>query len=175
MYAQAAQLQTVPIISLQSGTTLGWIIDPIIETSKLEILAFHCDITESRDALILMARDIRQLTPEGALIDNEYELTNPQDIVRLRAILEHSYNPIGKHVISDAGRRLGNVDDYTINLETNRVQKLHVRQPYLRSWLTPGLLIDRTQIIDITPKQITVRDAAIKAPLMPTQVPQSPA
>jgi sporulation protein YlmC with PRC-barrel domain len=176
MYAQATQLQTMPIISLQTGATVAWVLEPIIDTAKLEILAFRCDATEQKRPLILMARDIRQISPEGVLVDNEEELTNPEDIVRLKVILKSSYNPIGKHVVSDTGRKLGNVDDYTINLETARVQKLHVRQPMFRSWLTPGLLIDRTQIIDITPRQITVRDAAVKAPLMPTgPVPESPA
>lgn len=167
MYAQASQLQTMPVVSLQTGSSVAWINEPIIESSKLEIMAFLCEAVERKTNVILMIRDIRQLSPDGIIVDSEDELADPEDIVRLKSMLNKSFNPLGKHVVSDAGRKLGIVDDYTVNLDTNRVQKLHVRQPLLRSWLGQGLLIDRTQIIDISPRQITVRDAAVKMSLMP--------
>lgn len=77
-------------------------------------------------------------------------------------------------MVSDAGRKLGTVDDYSINLESNRVQKLYVRGGMLSSWLGTNLTIDRTQIIDVTPQKITVREATIKSPIMPAEpVPES--
>jgi uncharacterized protein YrrD len=168
-------MEALPIISLQTGEAVAEACQPIIELSSLEILAFRCESSQRRRPVVLMARDVRQLASDCIIIDNEDELADPEDIVRLQAMLATSYTPLEKPVVSDTGRKLGNVDDYTINLETNRIQKLHVRQPMLRSWLGATLIIDRTQIIEITLKKITVRDSTVKANLMRSEpIPETP-
>lgn len=175
MYTFASQMKSLPIISLQTGGTVAWTKGLILDMGSFEIRAYRCDQEGSSSKLILLARDIRQLAADCVIIDSEDELTEAQDIVRLKDMVEESYDPLDKPVVSDAGRKLGNVEDYTINLETQRVQKLHVRQSIIKSWLGNNLIIDRTQIIDITPKQIIVRDATVKAPIMQTEpVPDSP-
>ena len=90
-------------------------------------------------------------------------------------MIAHSYDPVDKPVVSDSGRKLGNVEDFSVNLETARIKKLYVRQSVIRSWLGSSLIIDRTQIIDISPKQITVRDATVSNSLLPSKpVPGNP-
>jgi sporulation protein YlmC with PRC-barrel domain len=175
MYALASQMDGLPVISLQTGEAVAWTRQPIIDVGTLEIRAFRCETTKSKHLQILMARDIRQLAADCVIVDNEEELTDPDDIVRMKSIISSSYNPIDKQVVSDTGRKLGLVEDFTINLDTNRVQKLHVRQSILRAWMGNSLIIDRTQIIDIAPKHITVRDSTVKANLLQTDVmPETP-
>jgi sporulation protein YlmC with PRC-barrel domain len=169
MYAQASQLQSLPVISLQTGETVASTRQLILDISTLEILAFKCEGPRRKQPLVLLSRDVRQLAADCIIIDNEDELADPADIVRLGAMLAANYNPIDKTVISDTGRKLGRVEDYSVNLETSRVQKLNVRQSILRSWLGVNLVIDRTQIIDISPKSITVRDSTVKASIMQTK------
>jgi uncharacterized protein YrrD len=175
MYAMASQMEALPVISLQTGEAVAEACQPIIDIASLEILAFQCESSQRRRPVVLMARDVRQLASDCIIIDNEDELANPEDIVRLQSMIALSYNPLEKPVVSDTGRKLGNVDDYTINLETNRIQKLHVRQSMFRSWLGATLIIDRTQIIEITAKKITVRDSTVKANLMQSEpIPETP-
>ncbi len=175
MYAQASQMQSLPVISLQTGEVVALTRSPVIDIATLEVRAYRCEGIRGKQPLILMSRDIRQLATDCLIIDNEEELVEPADIVRLQSLIEANYNPLDKPVISDTGRKLGHVEDYTVNLETNRVQKLHVRQSILRAWLGNSLVIDRSQIIDITPKLITVRDATVKAPLLQTEpIPETP-
>jgi sporulation protein YlmC with PRC-barrel domain len=167
-------MSILPIISLQTGEAVATTRQPILAIATLEIMALRCEGAHGKAPLLLMARDIRQFAADCIIIDDEGELADPSDIVRLEAILKASYDPLGKAVVSDIGRKLGIVEDYTINVETNRVQQLQVRQSLLKAWLGTSLMIDRTQIIDITPRQITVRDATVKAPVMqPEPVPES--
>jgi sporulation protein YlmC with PRC-barrel domain len=165
----------LPIISLQTSEAVALARSPIIDIATLEIQAFHCRGAQGHQPLLLMTRDIRQMATDCIIIDSADELADPSDIIRLQQLIEDAYSPIGKMVISDAGRKLGTVDDYSINLDTNRVQKLYVRGGILSSWLGTNLAIDRTQIIDITPQKITVREATIKSPLLPSEpIPESP-
>ena len=175
MYALGSQMKSLPIISLQTGEAVGWTRRAVFNLADLEIQAFECITAGNKQPMILMNRDIRQLASDCVIVDNEDELTDPKDIVRLQAILRARFNPIGKPVISDTGRKLGAVEDFMLNLETARIQKLHVRKSILQAWLGTSLIIDRTQIIDITPQQITVREATLKSRLLqPEPVPEIP-
>lgn len=175
MYALASQLGGLPIISLQTGETVAWLLQPIIDIGALEIRALRCDAPGFKHPQILMTADIRQFAADCLIVDSEDELSDPDDLVRLRDIVKSSYDPLRKQVVSDTGRKLGVVVDFSVNLESNRVQKLHIRQSLLQSWLGTTLIIDRTQIIDVTQKQITVRDSTAKSSALPTDpLPESP-
>lgn len=175
MYCLASQMGGLPIISLQTSEAVALARTPVIDIATLEILAFHCNGAHNKHPLLLMTADIRQMAADCIIVDSEDELTNPDDIVRLQKLIHDDFSPLGKPVVSDIGRKLGSVDDYSINLETNRIQKLYVRGGLLRSWLGTNLIVDRTQIIDITPQKITVREATIKSPIMQSEpVPETP-
>jgi sporulation protein YlmC with PRC-barrel domain len=169
MYARVSKLLNLPIVSLQTGEAVAWTRAPILETTSLEIIAFRCELGgRSGHSLVLLAADIRRLTSESIVIDSEEELADPADVVRLRPLIQAAYTPIGKGVFTDAGHKLGTVEDYTVNLQTNRVQKLYVRQSVLQAWIGSSLLIDRTQIVEISARRIIVRDTTIKTPILPT-------
>ena len=165
MYALASRMKALPIISLQTGDTVAVVGQPVLDAGSLEIVAYHCK-TVAEDAKLLITRDIRQSAIDCLIIDNEEELADCDDVVRLQRILQENFTPIGKLVVTEALRKLGIVEDFTINLDTNRVQKLYVRQPLFHSWLGGSLMIDRTQIIDVTPKRIVVREAIVKSPML---------
>jgi sporulation protein YlmC with PRC-barrel domain len=87
-------------------------------------------------------------------------------------VVEQNFDPINKTVVNESGDKLGRVDDYTINLKTYMLQKLYVHQSLMKSIIFNNLVIDRTQIIEVTPKQFTVRDATIpKASLASQPIP----
>ncbi|HSX03082.1 MAG TPA: hypothetical protein VLI05_07305 [Candidatus Saccharimonadia bacterium] len=121
-----------------------------------------------------MSQDIRQMALDCAIVDAEDELTELGDVIRLNRFLNDDFSPRGATVITDLGRHLGRVEDYTINLDTSRVQKLYVRRLASLLWFSSNLTIDRAQILDITAKQIVVRDTTAKAAsLMPEPTPES--
>lgn len=163
MYMLASQLKDLPIVSLQTGETITKVTGPIIDMGKLEIIAMSCTPTKDITDPVLMVRDIRQVASDCLIVDSEDAIGSAEDVVRLKEPLAVSYTPIGARVISDMQRPIGKAEDYTINTESLRIQKLYVRQPIWRSWLGSSLIIAREQIIDVTPKQIIVREAVSKA------------
>ncbi len=164
MYALASKLVPLPVLSLQTGTNVANTKAIILDPALLEVVAFIC-ITDSRKAgdIALMLRDVRELALDCVIINSDEDLVELDEIVRLRGLKAENFQLVGKKVVSDMGRRLGNVEDYTLNIETNRIQKLYVSQSIIRSFFGSSLIIDRTQIIDVTPRQIVVKDATLKA------------
>jgi uncharacterized protein YrrD len=175
MYILASEIASLPVISLQTGDTIARLHRPIIDMSKLEVAAFRCEDIASHQTYILLPRDIRQFASDGLLIDNEEELSEPGDVVRLAPLMNQDFNPKGKTVVSDLGRRLGSVDNYSINLDTRRIQKLFLKQPLLRSWMGTNLTIDRHQILDVSPRKIVVRDSVVTDMVVRTTLPETPA
>lgn len=167
MYLLASQLKNLPIMSLQTGQSIAVVDRPIFDAASLEVMALRCTIGRyRRHEGVVLLRDVRQFAADCIIIDSFDEIEDPHEIVRLRAAAEQDFEPIGKTVASESGQHLGKVEDYTINLKTYLLQKLYVHQSLMKSLLFNNLVIDRTQIIDITPKQITVKDAGVKEPMI---------
>ena len=173
MYVLASQLKNLPIISLQTGETITQIHSLIIEMERLEIVAVKCVNMKEISDPILMVRSIRQIASDCIIIDSEEDIGSAEDVVRLKEPLLANYSPIGSSVISHMQRPIGRVEDFTINSESLKLQKLYIRQPIWRSWLGSSLIVAREQILDVKPKVIVVREAIIENKLtLHKQVPE---
>lgn len=170
MYVHASWLSKLPVISLQTGAPVGIVVEPLISLLQLELVGFRCETAEG-PGQILLATDIRQYGRDCLLIDHEDELSDPDDLVRLHDPNHPISNPLRLRVVADTGRKLGRVSDYSLNLETNFVQQLETKLGGPVPWKFRHHIIDRTQIIDITPNQITVRDATVRAGMLPRVAP----
>jgi uncharacterized protein YrrD len=158
-----------PIISLQTGQIVSWVDEPILDPTSLEVVALSCTGPHAKHPLILICRDIRQFAADCVIVDDEDNLTDPEDIARLSSSLKGHYSPIAKPVVTESGSKLGSVEDYSISLDTTRIQKLHVRRPFPHSFFSPSLIIDRGQIIEVTPERIIVRDTTTKSAVLTTE------
>lgn len=131
----------------------------IINPNNLKVEGFYCqDSKERKKQLILLYQDIRDLIPQGMVIDDHDALTTAGELVRLQNILQLNFALIGKQVVTVSGSKVGKVADYAAETTTMFVQKLYVTQSLLKSLAGGNLGIDRTQIIEITNRKIVVQD-----------------
>lgn len=176
MYVLANQLQNLPIISLQTGSTVAMTSRPIINPDKLEFVAFYCYNNRSHvKATILLIKDIRQITKDGIAIDSVDEIEEPGEIIRLSNLLKNPFNLIGISVVNESGVKLGRVEEYTVNLETFQIQKIYLKQSILKNLMLNSVVIDRSQIIEVNHKQILVRDATVTKSMLSSQPISPPA
>jgi sporulation protein YlmC with PRC-barrel domain len=157
MLVLANNLQTLPVVSLQDGRLLASVCGLMVEKSSLGVIAFRCKEKKEND-LILMGRDVRFVARDCILVNNRDALSNPKDIVRLPTMEKMSYDPIGKQIVTVGGQKLGKVDNYTVDLNAGRIQKLYARPHILQSWLGSSIIIDRTQITELNDREIIVND-----------------
>lgn len=169
MYILASALRDLPVISLQTGERVAVSKEIVIDPENFNIMAMLCETSQHGTKRVLMMRDARQVAQDCLIVDSEDELAEPDDVVRLQPLLKDRFQLVGRSVVTDLGRKLGVAEDYTINLETMKLQKLYVRQSILRSWLGSSLIIDRAQIVDVNGRQIIVRDTVIASPIMPAE------
>jgi len=153
-----------PVLSLRTGSAVAEIIAPIINPDNLKIEGFYCQDNDSKGQLVLLYQDIRDILPQGLVIDDHDVLSDPEELIRLRTVLELNFELIGKPVETIEGEKVGKVSDYALEGTTMFIQKLYVSQSILKSLTGGSLSIDRTQIHEITPKKIIINELMETAP-----------
>jgi uncharacterized protein YrrD len=153
-----------PILSLRTGSAVAQVMAPIINPDNLKIEGFYCQDNAENKQLILLYQDIRDLLPQGLVINDYDVLAEPEDLVRLKKILEIDFELMGKPVETMSHDKVGKVNDYAFESATMFIQKLYISQSLLKSLTGGSLSVDRNQIQEITPKRIIINDLLNTAP-----------
>lgn len=147
-------------MSLQTGTRLGTIDEPIIDPRQLRILAYYVDgpMLNERPSIIRV-EDIREIGEVGFIIDSSDDITAPSDIVRLQEVIELAFEIKGLKVIDDKKHTLGHVLDYNIDSQSFEIRQIRVKPPITKILGLSELIVHRDQIVKITNDRIIVKSA----------------
>lgn len=155
--------QNTHVMSLRIGGPIAHIVKPIINPNNLYIEGWHVQDSRSGEMLILLSRDIRDVLPQGLVVNDHEVLSHAEDLVRLQEILELDFELLKLKVSSMSGRKYGKVSDFAFETKNLFVQKIYVSQPIVRNLAGGTLSIDRSQIIEITNRRIIIEDPTVKA------------
>jgi len=150
-------------MSLRTGTQVGTTVAPIINPNNLKIEGFYCT-SGGRKQSVLLYQDIRDVLPQGVVVNDADALTDPTELVRLKDLMELNFDLMGKHVVTVDKDKVGKVTDYATEIETMFVQKLYVSQSLFKSFATGNLGVDRSQIVEITKDKVVINDLLAKVP-----------
>ncbi len=164
MLQLSASLLNKAVLSLRTGTPVARIISPIINPNSLRIEGFYCQDSVDKKELVLLAQDIRDILPNGYVVNDHDVLTEPEELVRLKEVLELEFELIGKQVVTVNKQKVGKVSDYATEIDTMSIQKIYVAQSILKNFTGGALSIDRSQIQEITPRRIIISELLNKAP-----------
>lgn len=151
-----------PIFSVHAGGKVGELSRYIINPDKMIIEGFYVSRGGIETGQILLVQDVREIAAQGYVINHEETLADPSELIRLKEVLAIEYELNGLKVQTESGKRLGKVEDFIVNDDGWMIQKIHVRQPTWKSMLQSALVINRTQIVEVTDKRIIVSDGVIK-------------
>ncbi|HSX45942.1 MAG TPA: hypothetical protein VLG27_02985 [Candidatus Saccharimonadia bacterium] len=164
MLILSSSLLNKQVLSLRTGAPIASISSPIINPDNLKIEGFYCFDRFDKKQLILLYQDIRDIMANGYVVNDHEVLVEPEELVRLKKVLDINFELIGKQVVTVSKEKVGKVSDYATETETMFVQKIYVAQSVLKSLTGGSLSIDRTQINEITPKSIIINDLMKKTP-----------
>lgn len=158
MLQLSESLLNKPVMSLRTGQQVATAMEPVINPNNLKIEGFYCTDRFSKEELILLYQDIRDVIPQGFVVDDHDVLTPAKELVRLKDIMQIGFTLIGKPVVTLSKQRVGKVSDYATEMETMYVQKIYVSQNMFKSFTGGSLGIDRNQINEITDKKIIINE-----------------
>lgn len=160
MLVYNSKLLNTPILSFQSGSPIGYIVESIVDPNSLKIIAFRLagPLLSKTNANILDVSSVREYSDLGLIIDDIDELIGPDDVVKIKEILDLNFSLIDLKVETRKGAKLGKVIDYTVTKEDFTVQQLVVHRPIIKSLIDPELLIPRNEIVEITDYKVIIKD-----------------
>lgn len=158
MLQLSESLLNKPVMSLRTGQQVATAVEPIINPNNLKIEGFYCTDRFNHGELILLYQDIRDIIAQGFVIDDHDVLADPNELVRLKDVMQIGFKLIGKPVVTVGRQRIGKVSDFATEMETMYVQKLYVSQNVFKSFTGGNLGIDRNQINEITDKKIIINE-----------------
>lgn len=168
MLQLSAGLLNKSVLSLRTGQPVALVRAPIVNPNNLKIEGFYCEDLYDKIQLVLLYQDIREIINEGFVVNDHDALVEPEDLVRLSDVLAAKFDLLGKKVVTTSKQKVGKVSDFAVETETMYVQKIYVSQSLFKSFTGGSLSVDRTQINEITDKQIIINDllndATIPAP-----------
>lgn len=150
-------------MSLQTGAQIAKTSAFIIDPRQLKVVAFY--LSGSRldvNPAVLNVADIREFGSMGLIVDSADVIMSPDDLVRLKEVLEFNFHLVNKQVITESGSKVGTVVNFALDSTTLFIVKLHVRPGLWQSLSNAELLIDRTQIVQVNDHQVIVKDASEK-------------
>jgi sporulation protein YlmC with PRC-barrel domain len=164
MLQLSASLLNKSVLSLRTSTPIAIIKAPIINPDNLKIEGFYCQDRFDKRQLILLSQDIRDVLPQGYVVNDHDVLAEPEELIRLKQVMELNFELIGKPVVTVNKKKVGKASDYATETTTMYVQKIYVAQSILKSLTGGSLSIDRTQVNEITPKRIIINELLKNAP-----------
>jgi uncharacterized protein YrrD len=163
MLLLGSRLIGTPVMGLQTGTKLAHTASPLIDPANLKIVAYIVEgpLLSEHPSLIRMA-DVRELSDIGMIVDSSDEFIALDDVVKIKELYDLHFNLIGLNVIDESKHKLGKIDDYSLDSSSFIVEQLNVRRRGIRSFTETGLLIHRSQIVEINNQSIVVKTTATR-------------
>lgn len=157
-----------PILSLRTGTIIAQISGPIINPDNLKIEGFYCVDRFDKKQLVLLYQDIRDILAKGYVVNDHDVLSEPDELVRLKKVMDLNFELLGKQVVTTSKQKVGKVSDYATETETMFIQKIYVAQSILKSFTGGALSIDRNQVSEITPHKVVINELTNTSPATAT-------
>lgn len=149
-----------PILSLHVGDQIAATQRAIVDPEDLRVIAYTLTgplLNDPEVGNILMTDDVRELGPNGLIIDSIDRLVNREDIIRLDEVMSLNFNLVGLKVVSEDGKKIGKIIDYTLDSQNFMVYQLIVQRPIFASFNDPQLTVNRSQIVEIDDFKVTIR------------------
>lgn len=159
MLISAQGLKEGEIISLESGSSIGRIRDPIVDPANGKILAFDVGTGFLTKRLILSTNDIIEWQKRALIVYGMNVLSEPIEVKRVFDLIKKRTKIIGKRALTQKGINLGRISDLYIDTTTAMVAKYNISHHIFSSFLEEGRIIPASLVIKIDKKGVIFKDS----------------
>ena len=144
------------VIDAEDHHVQGVVADLLIDTDRGKILALLIKRPFARELLALQEQDIISWGQRVHI--RQAEVLGPlNEVVRLQPYLEDKRPIIGQRIRTKSGVKLGRCSDFQLNPETRMIEWI-----FPRKFFRKGLALPASDILEITPQAIIVKDQGPK-------------
>lgn len=163
MQKLASEFERTAIATKREKAVLGFLKDIILnpETGDAIGLLFYVAGAKGRK-MVANSTDIAGVGANFIMIESADSASPPDEIIRIKEVLDKDIKIVGSYVADEDGRHLGKVRDWSVNLKTMRLERLYVTSSGLVKIFAQDLIIPANDIVKIEKDKITVRSGSVK-------------
>ncbi len=163
MLRQILSFVGAAVLELESGAQVGKVSGFLTDEKGQKILAFLVRprgfFSKTR---VLSPVDIAELGPQFIIIRQIGALLQPEEIAFLPPLLRRRINPLGKPVITPAGKKLGLVSDLAVEVDTFGIVKYYLQPFPLGIFKSYDLVLPAEQILRVETARVIAREEEMK-------------
>ncbi len=162
MLILGSRLLNAPVMSLQTGTQLAQAVRPVIDPSNLHVVAYEVEgpLLNERPSFI-RTDEIREYGRLGMIVNSNDDIFGRDEIIKLKRVYDLSFPLVGLRFVDEHKRKLGKVEDYTLNTGNFLIEQINVRRGMLQRITDTGFLVNRSQIIEINNVEVVVKSPTV--------------
>ena len=151
----------MPVLSLHVGGAIASTNEAIINPEDLRVIAYGLEgpIIKNDPEVgdILSVDDVREVSATGLIVDSADRFVTREDVIHLDEVMNLGFKLVGLKVVTQDGKKIGNISDYTLDSSTFMIYQLIVQRPFMSSLIDPELTINRSQIVEIDDFKVTIK------------------
>lgn len=163
MLFQISNLLNRPVQALETRSRIGVISDVIVEPAKGQILGFWVKTGVLEKDKVLSLKDVREIGADFVACKNESSLVGPDEIIRIKEILNQKIKALNADAKTQSGKLLGKVEDLLVDSISLQIVKYYIKGlcvtrklPF--ACLEPNRIIPANKVLKITPEAIIIKD-----------------
>lgn len=164
MQKLASEFEKTTIITKQERVILGYLKDVIINPENKKAIGMSLKIAgrKGKEA-VFNASDITGVGTNFIMIDSADNISPPDEIIRIKEVLDLEIKLVGSKVIDEDGKHLGKVRDWSVNLKTMYLARIYVVSSSLVKAFAQDLIISGSNIVKIEKNEVIVRGGSVKS------------
>ena len=138
MMIEAVQLINLAVAAEDSLRKVGSISQIIINPENGQLMGFLVNIGLFLPPKILSFMDIKFWDTNGIVTESEENFVNPEEVVRIKNVLDKKINLLEMSAQTESGKSLGIVENFLIDTETISVVKYYLKDLLGKSRIMPA-------------------------------------
>lgn len=154
-----SDIQQMPVLDLETGEILGQVLDWYVSPAQQRIVAYLINRpTLWKKAEVIVPADITEYAPKMIVVRDQDVLIDPTEVVGLASLMSVNMNLIGFRAETEAGKLLGGVVDFTIEVTGATIQQYEVKAPTLIGALQNNLLLPASRVLRVESHRLVFPD-----------------
>ncbi|RJO61569.1 hypothetical protein C4544_02440 [candidate division WS5 bacterium] len=163
MQKLSSEFNNTAVISRQEHAILGTLSDVIIHPKDKKAVGMVLETGREDIKAVFNASDVVGIGTNFIMIKSADNLSPPDEIIRLKEILDLGIELNGSKVVDEDGRHLGKIRDWSVDLKTMYLSRLYVVSASWIKALSQDLIISGDNVIRIEKGRVIVRGGSVKS------------
>jgi len=120
------------VVSIKEGNSLGRIRTPVVDGARQRIIGFIVDDQKwYLETKIVRFATMRGMRQEVVTVDDDSSIVPVKNLYKIHPYLKDNIQLVGIKIFSEAGRLLGEVDDFIFNHQTGKIESYLIRNNFM--------------------------------------------